>query len=96
MSRPHVAQVNKGIEQVSQVTQTNSATAEESAAASEELSSQAALLREMVGRFSLREQSGFGANNIASGTRAARALPAARPQPVKPRISLNSKDFGKY
>ena len=33
-----ISQINKGIEQVSHVVQTNSATAEESAAASEELS----------------------------------------------------------
>lgn len=48
-----IAQINKGIEQVSQVVQNNSATAEESAAASEELSSQAELLKEMVGKFKL-------------------------------------------
>ncbi len=49
-----IAQVNKGIEQVSKVVQNNSATAEESAAASEELSGQAELLKEMVGKFRLR------------------------------------------
>ena len=46
-----ISQINKGIEQVSQVIQNNSATAEQSAAASEELSSQAEMLKEMVGRF---------------------------------------------
>ena len=51
-----IAQINQGIEQVSQVIQTNAATAEESAAASEELSSQAEILREMVGDFQLKEQ----------------------------------------
>ena len=50
-----ITQVNKGIEQVSQVVQNNSATAEESAAASEELSSQAVLLKEMVSRFKLNK-----------------------------------------
>lgn len=49
-----IAQINKGIEQVSQVVQTNSATAEESAAASEELSSQAEMLKDMIGRFELK------------------------------------------
>lgn len=49
-----IAQVNQGILQVSQVTQTNSATAEESASASEELSSQADMLKNMVGKFRLR------------------------------------------
>lgn len=48
-----IAQVNKGIEQVSGVVQNNSATAEESAASSEQLSSQAELLKQMVGRFQI-------------------------------------------
>lgn len=47
--------VNRGIEQVSHVVQNNSATAEESAASSQELSSQAELLKEMVGRFMLND-----------------------------------------
>lgn len=46
-----VSEVNRGIEQMSQVVQTNSATAEESAAATEELSSQAEILKTMVDRF---------------------------------------------
>jgi methyl-accepting chemotaxis protein len=48
-----ISQINRGIEQVSSVVQNNSATAEQSAAASEELSSQAELLKQMVGRFRL-------------------------------------------
>ncbi len=48
-----VSQVNLGMEQISAVVQTNSATAQESAAASEELSSQAALLQEMMREFRL-------------------------------------------
>ena len=50
-----IRQVTNGINQISDVIQTNSATAEESAAASEELSAQAQLLKELAGRFSLRE-----------------------------------------
>jgi methyl-accepting chemotaxis protein len=49
-----ITQINMGVEQVAQVVQNNSATAEQSAAASEELSSQAELLKEMIGRFQLR------------------------------------------
>ncbi|WP_050741741.1 methyl-accepting chemotaxis protein [Acetobacterium bakii] len=49
-----IAEITQGIEQVSQVVQTNSATAEESAAASEELSGQAELLKEMVGAFKIK------------------------------------------
>lgn len=47
-------QINIGIMQVSQVVQSNSATSEESAAASEELSGQAQMLREMVGKYKLK------------------------------------------
>ena len=56
-----VVQVTQGIEQVSAVIQTNSATAEESAAASEELSGQAQLMKELVGKFKLTEKN----NNIS-------------------------------
>jgi methyl-accepting chemotaxis protein len=43
-----------GVEQVAQVVQQNSATAEESAAASEELSGQSILLKQMIDQFQLR------------------------------------------
>lgn len=48
-----IHQVSEGTDQISSVVQTNSATAEESAAASEELSGQAQLLKELVSRFTL-------------------------------------------
>ena len=49
-----IVQINMGVEQVAQVVQKNSATAEESAAASEELSSQSVLLKQMIDQFQLR------------------------------------------
>lgn len=49
-----IMQITKGIEQISDVVQTNSATSEESAAASEELRSQAVLLKELVDQFELK------------------------------------------
>lgn len=49
-----IEQVTLGIDQISSVVQTNSATAQESAAASEELSSQAQVMKSLVGRFTLR------------------------------------------
>lgn len=49
-----ISQINKGIEQMSQVVQANSATAEQSAAASQELAAQANILKDMVGRFTLK------------------------------------------
>lgn len=48
-----ISQVAEGIDQIASVVHTNSATSEESAAASEELSSQAQMLKELVGRFQL-------------------------------------------
>ena len=50
-----IDQVTIGVEQISGVVQTNTATAEESAAAAEELSSQAAMLKALIGTFTLRE-----------------------------------------
>jgi len=49
-----IMQVTQGIEQISGVVQTNSATAEESAAASEELSGQANMLKNLVGKVKLK------------------------------------------
>lgn len=50
-----IDQVNKGIEQLSQVVQNNSATAQQAAAAAQELNSQADLLRNMIGQFTLKQ-----------------------------------------
>ena len=50
-----ISQINRGIEQVAQVVQLNSATAEESAASSHEMSSQANSLERMVAQFRLQE-----------------------------------------
>ena len=62
-----LAQVTTGIDQISSVVQTNSATAEQSAAASEELSGQANLLKEMVGRFTLLHNNG-SSGSYSGGT----------------------------
>lgn len=50
-----IAQVTQGIDQISSVVHTNSATSEESAAASEELSSQAQFLMNLVKQFKIKE-----------------------------------------
>ncbi|BCR06376.1 hypothetical protein DESUT3_34450 [Desulfuromonas versatilis] len=49
-----LSQINIGLEQIDQVTQQNTANAEESASAAEELSGQAVCLREMLSRFKVR------------------------------------------
>jgi len=51
----NIKQINQGIMQVSEVVQSNSATSEEIAAASEELSVQAALLKETVNQYQLKK-----------------------------------------
>jgi len=93
-----IAQITQGIEQVSLVVQTNSATAEESAAASEELTGQAEMLKQMVGSFKLKDQ-----EQIGLGMK--KADIAGISQPVKqaklatkevPRIILNSSEMDKY
>ncbi|WP_242841140.1 methyl-accepting chemotaxis protein [Clostridium akagii] len=98
-----IYQINKGIEQVSDVVQTNSATAEESAAASEELSSQAALLKGMVGKFRLKTDN--NANYTEQSLGLEKNYNWQKDKQVdddmvitknKPRISLSSTEFGKY
>jgi len=51
-----VKQVSEGINQISVVVQSNSATAEEGAAASEQLSAEAACLKQLVGKFTLSSE----------------------------------------
>ena len=84
-----IAQVDRGIGQLSQVVQTNSATAEEAAAASEELSGQAELLKGMVGRFRLKNS---GRRTEAAPVRKR----AVKPSQTTDRIVLEDGDFGKY
>ncbi|MEG0189869.1 MAG: methyl-accepting chemotaxis protein, partial [Lachnospiraceae bacterium] len=50
-----IVEVTQGVEQIASVIQTNSATAEESAAASEELSGQSQILKDLVSRFQLKK-----------------------------------------
>lgn len=52
-----VTQLKGGIEQISAVVQTNSATSEQSASASEELSGQAQMLKQIIGNFKLKDVS---------------------------------------
>ncbi|WP_051280193.1 HAMP domain-containing methyl-accepting chemotaxis protein [Anaerovorax odorimutans] len=63
-----ISQVNIGVEQIASVVQTNSATAEESAAASEELSGQAQILKDLIDKFKLHKETALeeiNRNNIS-------------------------------
>ncbi len=92
-----IAQVNQGINQVAEATQTNTATSEQSASASQELAGQAEILRGMVERFQLKNES-----------RSSVQEPVVQPGPrvrvraagvAAPRITMGKSpvgEFGKY
>jgi methyl-accepting chemotaxis protein len=97
-----ITQVNQGIGQIAQVTQSNTATSEESAAASEELAAQAEILKEMVQKFRLKDS---GARLSDAGFSdegrhpVAKQLTTGQSQMVtaeEEQLLLNSKEFGKY
>ena len=83
-----VAQIEQAITQVSQVVQTNSATSEECAAASEELSNQAARMKEMLAIYNL-------GNGSASGSYSGGSYSSSSSSSNEQVISLGD-DFGKY
>lgn len=76
-----IAQVTQGIDQISSVVQTNSATAEESAAASEELSGQAQVLKDLVGQFRLNPV-GMSAGAVEETYKVENRKPQAASVPV--------------
>ena len=83
-----IGQINKALEQVAKGVQANSATSEESAAASEELYGQASMLKELVDTFKLRD------GNSSAQASAVRALPAApAPSASEPPLIVLD-DFG--
>lgn len=105
-----IEQVNEAIMQVSQVTQTNSATSEEAAAASEELSSQAQLLKDAVNRFKLKQGNqrqrhhfdyqGRDMMNMLESSEFSQEFQYSKPVKKlsggKKKISLDDQEFGKY
>lgn len=81
-----ISQITVGIDQIASVVQTNSATAEQSAAASEELSGQARLLNNLLSKFTFRDDLDGGAGKMKMETAApVHRKPAAAPKPsLKP------------
>ncbi len=82
-----IAQIDSGINQIAKVTQSNTATAEESAAASEEMAGQAQMLKNMIQEFQLKASLGKGALKLTG---------SVEPEGGTPEISLDDDDFGKY
>ncbi len=61
-----ISQITEGIDQISAVVQTNSATSEECAAASEELSSQANIMHQLMAEFQVGNKGGFSGSPAPS------------------------------
>ncbi len=99
-----VSQINEGVNQIDQVTQQNTASSEECAASSEELSSQAEQLRQMLQRFTLKqEHQGQQLSSPVSASAPARGLSnlgwtqmAQEQRNVPSQIALDDSEFGKY
>ncbi|MCL1805372.1 MAG: methyl-accepting chemotaxis protein [Clostridiales bacterium] len=86
-----IEQINTGIDQVAQVVQQNSATAEESAAASEEMSGQSHILEELIRQFKVKN-AGPG-----QGQEAYRGMQPKRAFVPGPSYALGSGDgYDKY
>ncbi len=96
-----IEQISKGVMQVSHVIQANSATSQEVAAASEQLSGQAELLKEHVGKFTLRtddegstEEEGEIIPEVLEALEEMRKQKKDKKQDSQK--SINDQDFGKY
>ncbi len=84
-----IVQIEQAIGQVSQVVQTNSATSEECAAASQEMSSQAVRVRDLVSAFKLSDKYQHSAGTTNKNSYSAKKTES------EPVISLTG-NFGKY
>lgn len=105
-----IGQVNIGLGQIDQVTQANTANSEESAAAAEDLSSQAEQLHQMLSRFKIGVQGGSRPPVVHKKSSKAlpqfsgktpRQIPMVETKPSwggspKGMIALDDDEFGKY
>ena len=92
-----ITQITIGIDQISSVVQTNSATAEQSAAASEELSGQAQILKELVRKFRLDGQANMNsAVNMNSVSSVSSVMPEAHVSYEQPGSDEDYVDLSSY
>jgi len=104
-----ISQVSVGLEQIDNVTQSNTASAEETASASHQLLAQASELQNVISHFTLNKESGAKSgknsnNNVSKPSHKQVALPDSSPQKDswgtssdnEQIISLDDNDFGKY
>ena len=85
-----IKHINTGIDQVAQVVQQNSATAQESAAATQEMSSQSAFLQQLISQFTLKD----GQNQLPGRSQSQRRLGA--PERTRYAPPADEIEFGKY
>ncbi|HEY5673618.1 MAG TPA: methyl-accepting chemotaxis protein [Malonomonas sp.] len=99
------AEIKQGLEQIDGVIQRNTAASEESAAASEELAGQASAMQQRLRQFKLdgvpvtrklqrEDRSGIRWAETAAPAKA--TPPAGRVTQLRPQISLDDRDFGKF
>ena len=99
-----ISEINQGIGQIDTVTQQNTASAEESASAAEEMSGQASQLKQMLAHFTLKQGHGFQPKTISSpppqslnsGWGAVAENQKDAPIKPQPQIALDDGEFGKY
>ena len=94
-------QINVGINQVAQVVQQNSATAQQSAAASQEMSSQSAVLQQRIAQFKIKEGVAPGLEFLPEREALPEAAAGAKRRVSVPRMMehaalAGSGAFGKY
>lgn len=82
-----ISEINKGVEQISDVTQSNTATSEESASASEQMAGQAQMLKGMIQEFKLVK------NSQTQNTNSQQDVHSKKDDLA---ISLDDNGFGKY
>ena len=80
-----IAQINKGMDGVAQAVEQNSATAEQSAAASQEMSGQSLVLEELISRFKLKAAEGIKQQSLSAFAQGEKFMPHER-----------DEAFGKY
>jgi methyl-accepting chemotaxis protein len=91
-----VGQIDENIEQITQVVRMNTATAEESAAASEELSGQSAMLNSLTSRFLLKDSLSALRPALPSRAQSAAPRPAAGIAPAPRRPAAQEHQIEKF
>ncbi len=91
-----ISQVTTGLAQIDQVTQQNTASAEESAAAAEELSGQALQMQEMLKRFILRKADQIEKGSYAGGLQAVQWGQSQMRLAMKQPLGLRDSESGQF